>query len=140
MADARPPYIRENLTSARVDQWLWSIRIYPTRSAAGLACRGGHVRVNGATAKPATIVRVGDRIEATLGQRLRIVEVVHLITKRVGAQVAIECYVDHSPAPPEHEPPVFQRDPGMGRPTKRDRRKLDQLRGGPRASSWDRHR
>jgi ribosome-associated heat shock protein Hsp15 len=132
MADTRPAYLRENLDSARVDQWLWSIRIYPTRSAAGLACRGGHVKVNGVTAKPATTVRVGDRVEATLGQRLRVAEVVHLITKRVGAQVAIECYVDHSPAPPEHEEPIFRRDPGMGRPTKRDRRKLDQLRGGSR--------
>lgn len=137
MADTRPPYLQESLDSARVDQWLWSIRIYPTRSAAGHACRGGHVRVNGTTAKPATLVRVGDRVEATLGQRLRIVQVVHLITKRVGAQVAMDCFTDHSPAPVDHEPPIFQRDPGMGRPTKRDRRKLDQLRRSSRDNYED---
>jgi ribosome-associated heat shock protein Hsp15 len=113
--------------SARVDQWLWSVRIYPSRSAATTACRGGHVRVNGRTAKAATAVRVGDRVEATHGDRRRVLVVTRVIDKRVGAPVAAECFVDHSP-PQERPDPVFRRDPGSGRPTKRDRRQLDRLR------------
>ena len=113
----------------RVDAWLWSVRAAPTRSAATTACRGGHVRVNGVPAKAATTVRVGDTIEARLGGRQRVLEVVRLIDKRVGAAVAAECYTDHSPPPPPRvEEPVFGRDRGAGRPTKRDRRRLDRFR------------
>lgn len=75
---------------------------------------------------------VGDRVEAYLHRRDRIVEVTGLITKRVGAAVAAECYVDHSPPPPERdtsEPLFAVRDRGAGRPTKRDRRRIDRLRG-----------
>jgi ribosome-associated heat shock protein Hsp15 len=117
--------------SARVDQWLWAVRLAPTRSAAADACRGGHVRVNGCTAKPATSVKVGDRVEVQVGRRLRVVEVTKTITKRVGAPLAAECLVDHSPPPPprDEDVPVFRRDPGTGRPTKRDRRRIDRLRG-----------
>ena len=114
----------------RVDQWLWAIRLYKTRAAAQDACRGGHVKVNGAAAKPATPVRVGDRIEARPHDWQRDVEVVRLITKRVGAPVAVECYVDHSGPPPERDylPPLFARTAGAGRPTKRDRRRMDDVR------------
>jgi ribosome-associated heat shock protein Hsp15 len=114
-----------------VDQWLWSVRLTKTRSDAATACRGGHVKVNGKAAKPATPVKVGDRIEAHVHDRERIVEVTTLIVKRVGAAVAVDCFVDHSPPPPDRDTdvPVFQRDRGAGRPTKRDRRELDRLRG-----------
>jgi ribosome-associated heat shock protein Hsp15 len=102
-----------------------------TRSDAAAACRGGHVKVNGKAAKPATPVKVGDRVEAYLHDRQRILEVISLLVKRVGAAVAVDCFVDHSPPLPEREVemPNFQRDPGAGRPTKRDRRELDRLRG-----------
>lgn len=114
----------------RVDLWLWGVRLYKTRSESTEACRAGHVRVNGAPAKAATKVHVGDRVEARAHRRERIFEVVRLIDKRVGAPVAAECLVDHSPPPPAKEDfvAVFHRDPGAGRPTKRDRRRLDQFR------------
>jgi ribosome-associated heat shock protein Hsp15 len=116
----------------RVDRWLWSIRLYKTRSEATQACRGGHVRVNQSPAKPATLIHTGDRITARAGGRERVVEVVQVIDKRVGAAVAGECYLDHSPPPPAREmvmPPLL-RDPSSGRPTKRDRRQIDRLRRG----------
>ena len=72
----------------RVDRWLWAVRLYKTRSAATTACRGGHVRVNGVAAKPATPLRAGDRVAAVVGDRLRVLEVVQVIDKRVGAAVA----------------------------------------------------
>jgi ribosome-associated heat shock protein Hsp15 len=119
------------MEATRVDRWLWAVRIYKTRSAATEGCRGGHVKVNGSAAKPATPVRVGDRVDATVHDRLRSLEVVKVIEKRVGAPVAAECLVDHSPPPPtadERWAAVFTREAGTGRPTKRDRRQLDRFR------------
>lgn len=116
-------------TEARVDQWLWAVRLFKTRSLAAEACRGGHVRVNDRPAKPAATVRAGDRIEARVGPRTRMLEVVDPIAKRVSAPIASTCLVDHSPAPPAEglaNPP--SRDRGAGRPTKRDRREIDRLR------------
>jgi ribosome-associated heat shock protein Hsp15 len=115
----------------RVDRWVWAVRVFRTRSAATTACRGGHVKVNGRTAKPAAVVRVGDRVEAKVGQRRRVLEVTKVIDTRVGAPLAAECFVDHSPPPPAREGPgtVPKRDPGTGRPTKKDRRRLDRSRG-----------
>jgi ribosome-associated heat shock protein Hsp15 len=113
----------------RVDRWLWAVRLYKTRSLATEACRGGHVKVNGSPAKPATAVRVGDRVEAFAG-RQRVLEVVRLIDSRVGAPIAATCVVDHSPPPPprEERSTGLVRAPGDGRPTKRDRRQMDRLR------------
>lgn len=120
------------IETVRVDQWLWSVRLTKTRADAAGACRAGHVKVNGKTAKPATPVKVGDRVEARIGQRERIAEVIELISKRVGASVASECFVDRSPPPPDRvsDAVLFGvRDQGSGRPTKRDRRQMDKLRG-----------
>ena len=79
---------------------------------------------------PFVRVRVGDTVEARVHDRLRVLDVARVIDKRVGAPVAAECVVDRSPAPPPREvtPPVFVRDRGTGRPTKRDRRQLDRFR------------
>jgi Ribosome-associated heat shock protein implicated in the recycling of the 50S subunit (S4 paralog) len=123
------------MEGTRVDRWLWAVRLYKTRSSATSACTGGHVRINGAPAKPSTPARVGDRVTTHLHGRRRELEVVRLIDKRVGASVAAECVVDHSPSPPPKEEalPVFAREPGAGRPTKRDRRQLDRFR----ASDFD---
>jgi ribosome-associated heat shock protein Hsp15 len=115
----------------RVDQWLWAVRIFKSRSLASDACKGGHVRVNGRTVKPASPVRVGDRVETHVAERDRVLDVVRLIDKRVSAPLAAECLVDHSPPPPPREAyvaPLFSRDRGTGRPTKNDRRRLDRFR------------
>jgi ribosome-associated heat shock protein Hsp15 len=119
----------------RIDQWLHAVRLTKTRSDAASACRGGHVKVNGKPAKPATAIKLGDHVEAFVGRRQRIVDVRRLISKRVGAATAIECFDDHSPAAPEYDgaQPLFGvRDRGTGRPTKRDRRQIDKLRARPR--------
>ncbi|CAN5804200.1 RNA-binding S4 domain-containing protein [soil metagenome] len=116
--------------STRVDRWLWAIRLAKTRSEATAACRGGHVRVNGRGAKPATPVTVGDRVEVRVHDRDRIVEVLRLIDKRVSAPLAVACYLDHTPPAPETDTvTVADRERGTGRPTKRERRQLDRWRG-----------
>ncbi len=118
------------IESARIDLWLWAVRLFKTRSLAAAACKGGHVRINGNSAKPASAVRVGDRVEARVADRDRVLAVVRLIDNRVAAPLAAECLVDHSPPAPSREyvTPLFRRDPGAGRPTKKDRRSLDRLR------------
>lgn len=117
--------------SVRIDSWIWSVRLVKTRSMGAAACRGGHVRVNGERVKPAYSVRVGDEVRLRHAGRERIVVVKRLIHKRVGAPVAVECYVDNSPPPPPREAmaPAGIRDRGTGRPTKRDRRETERLRG-----------
>jgi ribosome-associated heat shock protein Hsp15 len=118
----------------RVDQWLWAVRLCKTRTAATDACRGGHVKVNGTAAKPATPVRPGDRVEAFVGGRQRELEVVQPLDKRVGAPIAAQAMVDHSPPlPPREEQDLgLVRDRGAGRPTKRERRAIERFLGRPR--------
>ncbi|HEX2850171.1 MAG TPA: RNA-binding S4 domain-containing protein [Acidimicrobiales bacterium] len=120
------------MDSTRVDRWLWAVRLFKTRSQATDACRAGHVKVNRVAAKPATTVKVGDRVSARVAGRDRVLEVVEVIDKRVSAPLAATCVVDHSPPPPPREQtaPFSFRDPSTGRPTKRDRRQIDRLRRG----------
>lgn len=117
--------------SLRVDIWIWAVRCVKTRSAATAACRAGHVRVNGQPAKAAQAVRIGDEVRVRLHGFDRILVVKQLLPKRVGAEIAASAYEDRTPARPD--PVVAQyvprRDPGAGRPTKRERRALDRLRG-----------
>ncbi|WP_046318793.1 RNA-binding S4 domain-containing protein [Mycobacterium sp. UM_Kg1] len=115
------------MDSTRVDRWLWAVRLTKTRPDAAAACRGGHVRVNDRPAKPATTVCPGDVVRAQIGDRTRIVEVLRVIQKRVGAPDALTCYLDRTP-PPASVTPVAARERGAGRPTKRDRRVLDKWR------------
>ncbi len=87
------------------------------------------MRVNGKPAKPATTVTPGDEVRVRVGQTAKIVEVVRVIQKRVGAVDAATCLIDRTPPPPV-EAPVARRERGAGRPTKRDRRVLDRFRAG----------
>lgn len=114
----------------RLDVWLWSVRLFRTRSSATDAVRGGHVRLNGDPVKPARLVKPGDRVTVKEPGWVREFEVVELLNKRVGAKVAVEAYRDHSGERPAHlSAPVARRDRGAGRPTKRDRREIDRLMG-----------
>ena len=117
--------------TGRVDSWIWSVRLIKTRSAASGACRAGHVRVNGVRVKPAHAVRAGDEVRLHYEGRDRIVIVQRVITKRAGAAVAAECYIDNSPPPPPREEAVTvaARDRGAGRPTKRERRSIEKFLG-----------
>ena len=118
----------------RVDRWLWGVRAYKTRTEATDACRAGHVKVNGSSAKAATAVKAGDRVDAITAAGRRALEVTALVEKRSSPAVARSSYVDHTPPPlPEAKDVAnFVRDRGAGRPTKRDRRSIDKLLGRPR--------
>ena len=114
--------------ATRIDRWLCAVRLVKTRPLATRLCEGGHVLVNGMPAKPSTKVRAGDRVEAPIAERERIVEVVRPIESRVGAPVAATCYVDHSPPVVPDAEPGIMRIRGEGRPSKRLRRELERLR------------
>lgn len=118
-------------TSVRADAWTWAVRVYPTRSAASAACKAGHVKVNDVSVKPAHAVRPGDTVRAATPAGERILVVTGLIEKRTSATLAALHYDDLTPPPPpkEDRPTVILRDRGAGRPTKRDRREIDRLRG-----------
>lgn len=123
MADAPP--------SMRVDRWLWAARFFKTRSLAAAACAGGKVDVNDDGAKPAKLVRPGDFIKVTLPGGRRLARVVALRERRGPAGEARALYEDLTPpAPPRlrHTPPPY-RAAGAGRPTKRERRQIERLRG-----------
>lgn len=112
-----------------MDRWVWSIRLFKTRGDATDACRGGHVRVNGAPAKAATVVRLGDRVSARVHGEDREVEVVQLLDKRVGAAIAATAFVDHTPPRPlADRVRIAERERGAGRPTKRERREMERFR------------
>ena len=107
-------------SAVRVDTWLWATRQLKSRSQATAAVRAGHVRVNGEPVKAAYKVRVGD--EVLLGVNL-------LLNKRVSYPQARIAYDDRTPERPRVHIPVAMREKGSGRPTKKERRELDRLRG-----------
>ena len=117
---------------ARIDAWLWSVRVYKTRSEATTACRAGHIRVNGDPVKAAFTIKPGDNVRIRRHGFDRHLQVVKPLVKRVSAQVAATAYIDHTPERVKPALPLVPVRPrGSGRPTKKERRQMDQLR-----ASW----
>lgn len=119
------------MDSVRLDVWVWAVRLAKTRSQASTACKAGHIRVNGKPAKASTPVRVGDEVRARLHERERIYRATGLPLKRGSATEAAKHFEDLTPPPPPRveRPATVIRDPGAGRPTKKERRQIDRLRG-----------
>jgi ribosome-associated heat shock protein Hsp15 len=124
--------VQRSPDSIRVDKWLWAARVFKTRSLASRACDGGKVDVNAEAAKPARQVRAGDRIVVTLPRgRRRVLMVTAIGDRRGSAEAARALFADVTPPEPprpRHAPPPA-RAPGAGRPTKRERREIERLRG-----------
>ena len=123
-------YGKNRMSDVRIDKWLWAARFFKSRTLAAAACNGGKVHVNGEAAKPSKTVRPGDLLRVTLPRIRRIVRVTALAERRGGAGDAAVLYDDLTPPPPPREarpgPPAY-RPPGAGRPTKRERRRIDRL-------------
>ncbi|WP_053351258.1 MULTISPECIES: RNA-binding S4 domain-containing protein [Leucobacter] len=117
--------------SVRVDTWVWGVRLAKTRSQATTACRAGHVRVNGVTAKAAQPVRIGDEVRVRQHGFDTIYRATGLPVRRGSAAEAAKHFEDLTPPPPPRveRPAEIIRDRGAGRPTKRERREIDRLRG-----------
>ncbi len=115
----------------RVDKWLWSVRQYKTRSLATEACDKGRIIIDELPVKPSRLVKEGDVISIKRTGLLRLLKIIKLTTGRLSAKLVEEYVVDLTP---KDEIDAYKarltrmtifRDPGTGRPTKRDRRVLD---------------
>ncbi|MCR9219493.1 MAG: RNA-binding S4 domain-containing protein [Alphaproteobacteria bacterium] len=129
--------------SMRLDKWLWHARFFKTRTLASDVAGGGRMRLNRQpVAKPGQALRVGDVLTFPQGPHVRVIEVLALSARRGPAGEAQALYRDLDPPQPRARPgedpaapaAAARREPGAGRPTKRDRRRLDRLKpepGGP---------
>lgn len=115
--------------TVRIDVWLWSVRQTKTRSLATSECKAGHVRINGNVAKASSPLKIGDEVRYRFQGFDRILKVTGLITKRTSAPLAQACYIDLTPERPKVYLPIFTRDRGTGRPTKKERRELYRMLG-----------
>lgn len=117
----------------RIDKYLWSIRVYKTRSDATDACKGGKVRINGSDIKPSKTVKPGDIITARKGAVSYRYKVLATIDKRQGAKLVPQYAENITPQEEldKLKSPVeaffLKRDRGAGRPTKKERRQMDSL-------------
>lgn len=118
----------------RLDKYLWSIRLFKTRSLATDACNGNQVKINGESVKPSRTVKIGDVYEVKTKDRKWVIEVTDILQRRKAYSEAINFYKDLTP--PEEMPSIKsesssfytgKRPSKIGRPTKRDRRDLDNL-------------
>lgn len=124
----------ESTTTLRVDKWLWATRFFKTRSLATAACTGEKIKRDGKAIKPSTPVAVGQRLQISKEGLIREIEIARIISKRVGHNIASNCYIDHTPQEridalkEQKAAAAAHRPSGVGRPTKRDRRDIDALK------------
>lgn len=118
----------------RIDKYLWAIRIFKTRSLATDACKAGKVKLNGQNVKPAHEVQIGNTYQVQKGIERKVIYVTGLLERRGDATTAARHYVDRTPVEETHayksvfHAPTLKRDRGTGRPTKKDRREIDDLK------------
>lgn len=121
--------------AARLDRWLWAVRMFKTRPLATEACRRGNVSIADQAAKPGREVHPGDVVVLRLGLMTRTLRVVAVPRSRVGAKLVAQHCVDLTPPEEfekakQHQMQQFlARERGAGRPTKRDRREIDRFFG-----------
>ena len=130
-------------SAARLDKWLWAVRLFRTRSLATAACRAGEVTIEERPVKPSRDVRLGETLIVRQGVMRRTVVVLGVPPSRVGAVRVLEFLEDRTP--PEEKQKVKEqavqhllaRERGTGRPTKRDRRDLEAWLGLPTSDGPD---
>jgi ribosome-associated heat shock protein Hsp15 len=123
------------LQKVRVDKWLWSVRIFKSRTMATDACKKGRVKIDGVSVKPSLMIERGVTLQVKKEGFNMVFKVVDLIDKRVSATLAQPCYENLTPEAEMnkfkdwfYEAPAELREKGAGRPTKRDRRTLDKFK------------
>ena len=120
--------------AVRIDKYLWAIRMYKTRSIASEACRTGKVKIDGQAIKASREAKLGDLIELRTGQMNKVIEIKEIIKNRVKGTLAIEKYIDKTPAEELERLEMIRkmktehRDRGAGRPTKKERREIDRIK------------
>lgn len=125
------------LEKVRIDKWLWSVRIFKTRTLASDSCKTGKIKIEGKNVKPSYMLQVGELVEVKKEGFNMQYKVEKLIAKRVGAPIAVTCYQDLTPAEELNKYSDWFvgkagtefREKGMGRPTKRERRQIETFKG-----------
>ena len=122
----------------RIDKWLWSIRIYKSRTLATDACKAGKVKINGEAVKASYLLGEGEIATVKKDGFNFQYKALQLIEKRVGAPIAATCYEDMTPVEEKNKydewfsggavPVPEKRERGAGRPTKKERRDIDRLK------------
>jgi ribosome-associated heat shock protein Hsp15 len=118
----------------RIDKYLWAIRVFKTRTLASDACKAGRVKLDTKNIKPSYEVKVGDTYQVSKGPDRKIIRVTGLLENRVDAKKAVDYYLDVTPVEQTQafksmfQAPILKRDRGTGRPTKADRREIDDLK------------
>jgi len=118
----------------RIDKYLWSIRAFKTRTLASDACKAGRVKLDGNNIKPSHEVKIGEVYQVSKGLERKVIKVTGLLESRVDAKTAVYFYEDITPVEQTtayksmFHAPVLTRDRGTGRPTKKDRREIDDLK------------
>src|SRR5690606_7105664 len=126
----------QEIEKLRIDKYLWAIRIFKTRSLATEACNAGRVKLNKQNIKPSYSVKVGETYHVQKGIERKVIKVKGLLKQRVDAKTAVQYYEDLTPEEETYayksafHSPILRRDRGAGRPTKKDRRDIDDLRDG----------
>ena len=125
--------MKEPKNEVRIDKWLWAVRLFKTRSIAIEACKKGRVSIKGVTIKPSRSIKVGDVIEVRRPPVTYSFEVLNLSENRMGAKLVPEFMKDVTSASQleilemSKVSGFVDRSRGTGRPTKKDRRELDQF-------------
>jgi ribosome-associated heat shock protein Hsp15 len=118
----------------RIDKYLWAVRVFKTRTLAAEACKAGRVKLDNQNIKPSHEVKVGEIYQVSKGIERRVLEVTGLLENRADAKTVISFYKDVTPLEQTQafksmfHAPILKRDRGTGRPTKKDRREIDELK------------
>ena len=122
----------------RIDKWLWSVRIFKSRTIATDACKEGKVRIGGIPVKASYLLSENEIVTVKKDGFNFQFRSVQLIEKRVGAPIAVTCYEDVTPEEEKNKYKSWflngmaaseKREKGSGRPTKRERREIDEFKG-----------
>jgi len=123
----------ENEHKQRIDKWLWTVRLFKTRTFATDACNAGKVKINGVNCKPSREIKKGEQVQIRIGILQKTVEVLNFPKNRIGAKLLPDYYLDRTPDEEyERVKSISEnaewREHGIGRPTKRDRRQLEYVK------------
>jgi ribosome-associated heat shock protein Hsp15 len=119
----------------RIDKYLWAIRVFKTRTLATEACKARRVKLDGQNIKPSHEVKVGEVYNISKGAERKVIRVTGLLENRMDAKSVINFFADETPFEQTNQfksvfhAPVLKRDRGTGRPTKRERREIDDIHG-----------
>lgn len=125
------------MDSMRIDKWLWAARLFKTRREAAEACQAGKVKLNGRSLKPGRTVKIGDELQVTRRMYKQLLQITGLSERRFSHKIAVTLFNDITPLEDIEQAHLAQKLDGAfyrdrrkaGRPTKRDRRALQKLKG-----------